>query len=176
MLTMEDWVTIRNLKKRNPKLGSREIAKLMGISRNTVRSALRSEGGPQYDRQVKVNGDIAPFREYIYEKIFVKKLRGSYVLESIQSKGYKGSQSAFYRYLAKLRAVAKRTYKPYETGPGEQAQFDWSPYTVMITGRLVKIYIYCYILSFSRYRIYNVSLSDTQGSVFEAFENSSVKN
>jgi hypothetical protein len=41
----------------------------------------------------------------------------------------------------------------------------------LIDGRLVKIYIFCYILSFSRYRIYSVSLSDTQGSVLEALEN-----
>jgi transposase len=119
MLTMEDWVTIRNLKKHNPKLGSREIARLMGISRNTVRSALRGEDGPRYKRTEKVNPDIAPFTGLIEGKIFVKKLRGSYVLEAIRSKGYKGSQSAFYRYLTKLKDVAKQTFKPYQTGPGE---------------------------------------------------------
>ncbi len=38
---MEDWVTIRNLKKKRPDLGKRKIAELLGVSRNTVRRALR---------------------------------------------------------------------------------------------------------------------------------------
>ena len=38
MISMEDWITIRNLKNRNPKLGSRKIAELWGISHNTVNS------------------------------------------------------------------------------------------------------------------------------------------
>jgi len=32
VISMEDWVTIRNLKKKNPDMGSRRIAKLFGIS------------------------------------------------------------------------------------------------------------------------------------------------
>jgi IS30 family transposase len=55
---MEDWVTIRNLKKRNDELGSRKIAKLLNISRNTVRSALRRSDVPVYKRKEKVNPDI----------------------------------------------------------------------------------------------------------------------
>jgi hypothetical protein len=35
VITMEDWVTIRNIKRRNPKMGTREIAKIVGCSRNT---------------------------------------------------------------------------------------------------------------------------------------------
>ena len=30
MISMEDWVTIRDLKKKNPGLGTRAIAKLFG--------------------------------------------------------------------------------------------------------------------------------------------------
>jgi DNA-binding transcriptional regulator YhcF (GntR family) len=37
---MEDWVTIRNLKVENPNLGTRTIATMIGISRNTVKKAL----------------------------------------------------------------------------------------------------------------------------------------
>ncbi len=40
---MEDWVTIRNLKKKRPDLGTRKIAELLGVSRNTVRRTLRSD-------------------------------------------------------------------------------------------------------------------------------------
>jgi hypothetical protein len=35
-----------------------------------------------------------------------------------------------YLYLSKLQIKAQKFYTPYETDPGEQSQFDWSPYTV----------------------------------------------
>lgn len=169
---MEDWVTIKTLKKRRPDLGTRKIAELLGISRNTVKRALQSETGPEYKRESKPNPEIEPFTDYIYHQIVVKRLKGSRVLNDIRSKGYRGSQSAFYRYLSKIKQPVKKTFQPYETGPGEQAQFDWSPYTVTIGDELTKVYVYNYILGFSRHRIYEASLSETQGSVFEALENS----
>ncbi len=43
---MEDWVKIRNLKKKNPELGTRAIAKLVGVSRNTVKKALKADFYP----------------------------------------------------------------------------------------------------------------------------------
>lgn len=172
MITMEDWVTIKNLKKRNTDMGIQTIARIMKISRNTVKRALNSDAVPLYQRKEIENPDILPFKEHIYEQLVVKHLKGSRILNDICSKGYKGSKSAFYRYLEKINQSSKRTYQPYETGPGEQAQFDWSEYTIVVNGILTKIYVFCLILSFSRYRIYEASLSQTQGSVFEAMENS----
>lgn len=169
---MEDWVTIKNLKRRRPDLGSRKIADLLKISRNTVRCALARESVPQYQRSTKINPDIEPFEDYIYEQLVVKKLRGSRVLNDMRSKGYQGSQSAFYRYISKIRRSERRTFEPYETDPGEQAQFDWSPYTVLIAGQLTKVFVFDYILGFSRHRIYEGSLCETQGCVLEALENS----
>lgn len=172
MITMEDWVTIKNLKKHRPDLGTRKIAELLGFSRNTVKKALASESGPHYKRTPKMNPQIEPFKDYIYERLMVKKLRGSRVLREIISKGYKGSRSAFYRYIAKIKGPTVRTFQPYQTGPGEQAQFDWSPYTVLIAGKLTRVIVFTYILGFSRKRIYEASLSTTQGAVFEALEES----
>lgn len=169
---MEEHVTIRTLKQRNPKLGSRKIAELLGVSRNTVKKALKSENVPEYKRQPKINLHLEPFKDYIYEQLIVKKLLGSRVLSDMKSKGYNGSESAFYRYIAKIMKPVKRTYERYETVPGEQSQFDWSPYTVIISGLLTKIYVFCFILGYSRYRVYEVSISQTGGSTYEAMENS----
>ena len=139
MIAMEDWVTIRNLKTKGKSI--RGIASILGVSRNTVRSALRREVAPKYKRNQVVNEHIAPFQEFVLESILVKKLRGSRVLADIKSKGYCGSQSAFYRHLAKVRqGESQKSFKPYETGPGVQAQFDWSPYTVLLGNELVKLF------------------------------------
>ncbi|MDI6804136.1 MAG: IS21 family transposase [Bacteroidota bacterium] len=160
------------MRKRKPALGSRTIAELLGISRNTVKKALKSDDVPTYDRQREINPDIVPFKEYICERLIIKRLRGSRVLKEIILKGYKGSKSAFYRYILEIKFETKRTFQPYETSPGEQAQFDWSPYTILIGDNLTTVYVYCCILGFSRYRIYDASTSQRQGSVFEAMENS----
>ena len=169
---MEQWVTIRTLKKQNPKLGTRQLAKLLGVSRNTVKRALCAEKEPEYVRTQTVNPEIMPFREFIFEALIVKKLRGSRILKDMVSKGFEGSKSAFYRYLATLEMPVKRTYQPYETAPGEQALFDWSEYTVLLAGVLTKVYVFIFLLGFSRYCIYQASLSQTQSSVFEAIETS----
>ena len=50
MIKVEDWVTIRNLKKKNPNIGTRTIALMLGISRNTVKKVLASDTEPEYNR------------------------------------------------------------------------------------------------------------------------------
>lgn len=172
---MEDWVTIRNLKKRNSDLGTREIARLLGISRNTVKKALRADKAPAYERKPKVNPEIKPFEDVIYDKLTKDNLRKSRVLEDIMSKGYRGSQSAFYRHCSKIKQTETKTFKPYETAPACQAQFDWSPYSILVGGNLVKVYVFSYIHGFSRWRVYEASLSQSQAGVFEALENSIIE-
>lgn len=167
---MEDWVTIKNLKKHNPRLGTRHIARLLGVSRNTVRRALQRQAVPEYKRKEKGSA-LEPFRDVICEMANVKKLRGSRILNEIRSKGYKGGQTAFYDFLSKVKISQRKHFTPYETAPGEQAQFDWSPYTVLIGGELTNIYVYSYINSFSRHQVLEVSLSQNQSAIFEALEN-----
>ena len=172
---MEDWVTIKTLKAKNPKLSHREIARLIGISHHTVKSALGSEEPPGYHRKSPANELLDPFREVIFEMANVKRFRGSRILEELRSKGYSGGRTALYSLLSRLKVESQRTFMPYETLPGEQSQFDWSPYTVLIAGQLVKIFAYSYINGFSRYHIYDAALSDNQGAVFEALENGLVE-
>jgi len=50
-----------------------------------------------------------------------------------------------------------------------------SPYTVFIGGELTIIYLYSYVNCFSRYQILEVSLSQNQGAIFEALENSIIE-
>ena len=168
---MEDWVTIKNLKARNPDMGTRKIAHLLGISRNTVRKALESKKVPKYQRKEIINPAIVPYVDIINTMYWQKHFKGSRILNEITSKGFKGSKNAFYRYFKKIRSEEPRNYTPYETAPREQAQFDWSFYTVQIDNVLTRVVIFSYILGFCRYVIFDISLSDNQGSVFEAMEN-----
>jgi transposase len=49
VLSVEDWAEIRRLR-RSERLSISEIARVLGISRNTVKSALASDGPPKYRR------------------------------------------------------------------------------------------------------------------------------
>lgn len=181
MLKVEDWVTIRNLKKKNPNLGTRTIADMLGISRNTVKKALANDMEPQYNRgERKINEAVEPFVDFIKESFLKKNLKASRILKDIKSKGYSGSQYALYAYIREFLKpikddVCKSTpsaYMRYETAPAEQMQYDWSPYTVQIGGISVKINIHQTILGFSRYKFYDVSLYVTGSDVYTALEES----
>ncbi len=80
-------------------MGTRKIAKKLGLSRNTVKNALKSEDAPEYKRETYINPELETFHDFILEKYFVKKLKGSRVLNELRSKGCKVSSSAFYRYI-----------------------------------------------------------------------------
>jgi transposase len=178
---MEDWVTVRNIRAKNPDLGTRKIAELLGISRNTVKKALSSDEAPKYNKGItKINDQVSPFEGFIKESFLKKHLKASRILKDIQSKGYQGSQYALYAYIRnELKPIANETsknnpnaYKSYETAPGEQMQFDWAHYSVSISGELVKIYIHQTILAYSRYKFFDVTLSITQSDVLNALEES----
>lgn len=173
MVSMEDWVTIRNLKKKNPGLGTRAIAKLVGVSRSTVKKALVSEQYPSYSRDKKVNTALEPFKEYIKECYVIKKQKVSVILENLRSKGFLGSGISLYRYISEhLRAErdSGRVFMPYETMPGEQMLYDWADYSVKLGSEWVKVYVHLTELGWSRYKVLAASLSIKQSDVLEAME------
>lgn len=52
IIAVEDWAEIRRLH-RSEKVPIKEIARRLGIARNTVRSALASDAPPKYQRALK---------------------------------------------------------------------------------------------------------------------------
>ncbi|HXT45725.1 MAG TPA: IS21 family transposase, partial [Pseudonocardiaceae bacterium] len=52
MLSVEDWAEIRRLH-RSEGLPIKEIVRVLGVARNTVRAALASDGPPKYERAPK---------------------------------------------------------------------------------------------------------------------------
>lgn len=172
MIAMEDWVTIKTLKAKNPAMSLREIGRLVNISPHTVKSALENTEAPSYQRASSTTGKLEPFKEVVFEMLNVKRFKGSRILEELRSKGYTGGKTALYELLSSIRIESKKHCTPYETAPGVQGQFDWSPYTVTIGGELTKVIALSYINGFSRYQIFNASLSENQGAIFEAIEDS----
>jgi transposase len=172
---MEDWLVIKNLKAINPNKSNRGIARDLGISHNTVKAALDRNEVAEYRRNGSSKSELELYHEVIFEMLNVKKFKGSRIFNELKSKGYRGGRTAMYDYLSKIQIKRHKFFTPYETEPGEQSQFDWSPYSVQIEGSLTNIIVYSYINSFSRYQILEVSLSQNQGAIFEALENSMIE-
>ena len=167
---MTDWVTIRNLKQRNPKLGTRSIAKILKVSRNTVKKALAQKVYAGYERVSKNNKELSKFSEFIKESYLVKKQKVSVIIVNLRSKGFKGSESSVYRYINsnfKMADSRKRTFERYETLPGEQMQYDWSEYNVSIGDKVVKLYVHCTIFGYLRKRKYDFSFDKKQSTIFD---------
>lgn len=89
--------------------------------------------------------------------------------------GLQCSQSAFRRYISKYpeldayfkkskKAVNTQSLMRFETDPGEQAQLDWkeSMEIILSSGEIIVVNIFVLILSYSRFRIFKLSLSKSQ--------------
>jgi transposase len=164
---VEAWTTIRYLHAQETPI--RAICRELGVSRNAVRQALRSESAPKYERPPKPNPKLAPFEETWY---FGQKLIGSRILRELAALGYTGHRSAVYRNLERLKAEkpSPKVIERCETPPGQQAQFDWSPYTIELGGELTRVIVFGMVLGYSRRKHYTASLDETQASIYEAIE------
>jgi transposase len=153
-------------------MGIRAICRELGVSRKAVRQALRRDGPPTYTRPPRPNAKLAPFEAQIRAWYFGEKLIGSRIIRELEARGYDGHRSAVYRFLEKLRAAvpSSKVTARFETPPGQQGQFDWSPYTVELGGDVVRALVYGLTLGYSRRKHYTASLDETQASIFEALE------
>ena len=126
MLSVEDWAEIRRLR-RAEGLPIKMIARTLGVSRNTVRSALAAEGPPRYERK-PAGSAVDGFEPRIREQLrAVPTMPATVIAERV---GWDRGMTVFKERVAELRPAylppdpASRT--TYE--PGEVAQFDfWFP-------------------------------------------------
>jgi transposase len=170
VLGVEAWTTIRYLQAQG--VGIRAICRQLGVSRTAVRHALRSDGPPHYQRPGRPNRQLVPFEAQIHAWYFGQHLIGSRILRELRKLGYTGGRTALYTYMKQLRAAvpSARATVRFETPPGRQGQFDWSPYTVDLGGELTRVIVFGLTLGYSRRKHYTVSLDETQASIFEAIE------
>lgn len=98
---MQKWAAIRQLGEQ--KYGKREIARMLGGSRNTVKRALKQEELPKYRRTKFPVKKIDPFSRAVKEMLWKKKFIGTRILFEIKKEGYTGSLTTLYRYLKKIK-------------------------------------------------------------------------
>ena len=130
MVGVEHWAELR----REHFVGGKsikELARTTGLSRNTIRRALRSDGPPGYRRSPKA-GVLEPFKPDIHRLLKADpKLPGVRVRELIEPLGCTAGKTVVDDYLREVRplfAPPPRTFQRTVYRPGEICQFDvWQP-------------------------------------------------
>jgi len=152
VITVEDWAEIRRLH-RAEMMPIKAIVRHLGVSRNTVRGALRSNAPPRYERVPKgsiVDAVEPEIRELLQQ---FPSMPATVIAERI---GWENSVRVLRDRVAELRPLflppdpAQRTcYRP-----GELGQFDlWQPDVEIPVGhdQAAKLWVVVGALGFSRF-------------------------
>ncbi len=152
MINVEDWAEIRRLN-RAEGMGIKAIVRHLGVARNTVRSAVRSEGPPSYERQRK--GSIVDAVEPEICRLLkdCPDMPATVVAERI---GWERSIRVLRERVAELRPLFLPPDPCQRTSyrPGELAQFDlWQPDTDISVGhgQAAKLWVIVGVACFSRF-------------------------
>jgi transposase len=140
--------------------GQRRIAEELGIGRKLVRGILgRVLSAREYGhtalppaprrRTRQLDAHAAAMLELLDRHPDITAVR---MLEELRPLGYTGGYSVLKERMRELRPKPKAAMvERFETGPGEQGQQDWSPYTIDFTrGGEAKVSCFSFILAFSR--------------------------
>ncbi len=149
MIKLEEWVDIVSLHRQGT--GIRAIAKKLGVSRNTVRLAIKRGRPPAYDRPRRPS-KLDPFKDYLVQRLSdFPELSCERLLLEIRAMGYEGGRTILKDFTKPYRVRRKEPVVRFETAPGQQAQVDWSDLGAhVIKERSVKLYLFAMVLGYSR--------------------------
>ena len=171
------------------KINKSQIARELEVDRRTVDKYIKGYVKPTTR---DCPNCITPFYDIIAELLsdknqqifYYRKVLWQYLVDN---HGYKGVYCNFANYLRKYEEFdsyfrknknsnANKVTLRYETPMGKQAQLDWKesiPF-VLSSGESIDVNIFVLLLSYSRFRVYRVSLTKTQDILFsfldDAFE------
>lgn len=135
-------------------LTQRDIARKLGISRNTVKkyietpeSCLKAQEPNQ--RESILDPHCGTIKAWLDEDEYYK---ATWIYDRLVSQGYTGSYETVKRKVGKLKKHKQKiAYMRFETDPGHQAQVDFGEFQIELPdGSIKKLYLFSMILGYSR--------------------------
>lgn len=163
------------------KINKSHIARELGIDRRTVDKYLN---GFTKSKHRQSENCISAYHDIIQELLkdgnvqvfYYRRILWQYLVDNYD---YSGSYSNFCLYLNKIPdfkayfnkrrpSNVNQVTVRYETPIGIQAQLDWKESIVftLSTGEVITVHIFVLLLSYSRFRVYRLSLTKTQELLF----------
>jgi transposase len=130
-----------------------EIARQLGLARNTVRKYIRGAAvpAPRPSRSMKLD----PFKDLIRQWVRDDHLLNCVtMLTRLRALGYGGGISQLKAFVQPLRPpkAGRHPIRRYETAAGQQLQFDWGEFRYDQTGSYHKVFGFIAVLGYSRMR------------------------
>ena len=174
----------------NLKVNKSQIARELGVDARTVGKYLNGYVNPTTRNRKSPIDDFKPIIQsllseesiqvFYYKRVLWQYLKDNHGLDCAQSsfRRYISNNVEFNDYFKRRKKgyISNKSTMRFETDKGQQAQLDWKENIdfVLSTGEVININIFVLILSYSRFRIYRLSLEKTQDILFsflnESFE------
>ena len=150
MLQKDQWMSIHVLKAQGVSL--REIARRLGISRNTVTRYLASPDVPRYKSREARPTKLEPFHAYIVQRMQAAEpdqIAAPALLRELKAQGYQGQLRSVQAFMQAHRPVpVPDPVVRFETEPGRQMQCDF----VVFRRGSQPLYAFTATLGYSRWR------------------------
>lgn len=165
-------------------LSQRQIAKKLGISRNTVAKYLKQDAvlptaverkqiysNQQYSEETQ--RVIPIIEQWLQEDQHVwkkQKHTAARIHRRLQDEyDFTGSASNLRKVVAKLKKNVQEVFIPLEFQSGQQAQVDWGHADISLNGVKKRIHLFCFELSASRVMFVRAYLDEKQESFLDGF-------
>lgn len=166
---MKDWENIRRRYRAGEKI--KPLARELGMTPRTVRKYILQGNPPKRVDQQRLSS-MEPYRTHIDDllrstpKITAVRI-GSYLRQNVDHEISIGP-SALRAYVASRRCIIqpKEAFIRARYGPGDQAQFDFSPMTVLLGGVETVVQLFVVRLSYSGRTFARTSMREDRPSLF----------
>jgi transposase len=134
----------------------RRIAKMLGVDRKTVAKVIAEHeqartGAPAKKRRPR-KSLLDPFQDNILQLLErYPEITAVRMMEELRRLGFQGAYTIVKDHLRDVRHQPRHLIRRFETGPGVQAQMDYSTYEIDFTAEgKRRVHAFSYILGYSR--------------------------